>query len=89
MNRTIISISALVLLLAGCSPVQLRDTPDRAVFRYDPNTASLAEAQTEAQRSCAHYGKSAQFSEVTGSESDELDAVFSCVPQIAEAPRAP
>jgi hypothetical protein len=81
MSRTMILIAFLGLLLAGCGPVQLRDTPDRAVFRYDPNTASLAEAQTEAQNSCAHFGRIARFSELIGSESNEkLDAVFACVP---------
>jgi hypothetical protein len=81
---------AFTLTLASCGPVELRADANRAVYRYDPDDASLPEVAALARQSCARWGKRAAFSELTASDARDplADALFDCLPQTAQAPPA-
>jgi len=76
----------LTLGLAARGPVKLRSDANRAVIQYDSHDATLADATAVARASCAQYGKRASFSELTGD--GRCNALFECLPQMAQAPRA-
>ena len=73
---------SVVLLLAGCDPVQVIQSADTAVsVRYDGVINGLDQAKALASKTCAAYCKTAQMRKVyyEGLGAGERFAFFNCI----------
>jgi hypothetical protein len=77
MRYLVISVVATAAALAGCAsePRVVNSTPPGVSYRF--NGDNVAEANMQANRYCAQYGKHAQLQSVTRGAADNI-AVYQC-----------